>query len=407
MSTHSPLYRVAALTLAFLLVLTTTPVSATEVAPRANVVLGSIQSVGSVQLRGVRLSGEGTLFAGDVIRSHQDAYAQLTLAAGHKVELAANTTVTITEDEGVVQLAMRTGDLAFSSASAPLKISLAPYEFVAGESAAGDVALLGLETIGVRATKGSFLVRDTNTMKSFVLIEGQEKLIGRYNGVVADSISLIASNLPGPVPAPSFPSANPAPQAGTGLSSGAWVFILAAVGGAAAVAAFYGGRAGQADEGALDAANALLDAANASLTDANATISTLSGQIADLADDITGLDVQIAALGNTNTALSEQLIDVRNAARIEINAVTSQLRSVEIEFAAEQTRNAILAAPITPDFTVEEQVLFTAQVDTLLTDIRSNQVELATIQSDLADVRRQLEERGLSVDFPGFSGHLV
>ena len=242
MSTHSPLYRTASLTLVFLLVLTTTPVSASELAAPPDAILGSVSAVGSVQLRGMTVSHEATVFAGDVIRSRADSRASLRLTRGQKIQLGANTQVKVDEEAPVVKLALAFGHLAFASdVGSPLSVAIAPLEIYAEANASGDIAIVGDKTVGVRVSRGSVLIRNTESQKSFVLLEGEEKLIGRYNGIVADPIAVIASNMP--LPIPSTPPA--APQAGTGISSRGWVAIIAAVAGGAAVGAFFLGAQGE------------------------------------------------------------------------------------------------------------------------------------------------------------------
>jgi len=284
MPNHSTTYRFVALTLVLLTTLATTPVTAAELAAPADGVLGAVRTGGTVQLRGVNLIGEGTVFAGDTLQSRADGAATVRFTLGQQIEMGSNTRVTVNADESVVQLAMASGNMAFASdVGSPLSIAIAPLEFYLDADASGNVAIVGDQTVGVRVTQGSVLVRNTESKKSFVLIQGQEKLIGRYNGIVADPIAVIASSLPTSIPT-SLPAA---PQQGSGLSNGAWASIIALVAGGAAVGAFFAGRSGTVDEGALTVANntistqsTQLTSLNSQISDLNATIATLNSQIA-------------------------------------------------------------------------------------------------------------------------------
>src|SRR5215831_20493896 len=94
---------------AFGLVLTTTfitmPVSAADFS-NVRPVLGSVTAVGSVYLRGVGISQEGTLFAGDSIRANEKGFAKVVLGSGSKLELAEKTDVTVNRDSQGVKIAM-------------------------------------------------------------------------------------------------------------------------------------------------------------------------------------------------------------------------------------------------------------------------------------------------------------
>ena len=277
MSNHSTAYRSVALTLILLTTLATTPVSAAELAAPADGVLGSVRAGGAVQLRGIRVAGEGTMFAGDTLRSQADGYAALNFTAGQQIELGANTQVTVDADESVVQLAMAFGHMAFASdVGSPLSIAIAPLEFYLDADASGNVAIVGDQTVGVRVTQGSVLVRNTESKKSFVLTQGQEKLIGRYNGIVADPIAVIASSMPTSIPT-SLPAA---PQQGSGMSNAAWAAIVALVAGGAAVGVYFAGRSGMVDEGDLNTANSTISTRNTQITALNSQITDLNAKIA-------------------------------------------------------------------------------------------------------------------------------
>src|SRR5436190_18122780 len=95
--------------MAVALVLTTTfvtmPLTAADFSA-VRPVIGSVSAIGSVELRGLGISQEGTLFSGDKIRSNEKAYVKVLLATGSKIELGAKTDVTFNRDNRGVQLAM-------------------------------------------------------------------------------------------------------------------------------------------------------------------------------------------------------------------------------------------------------------------------------------------------------------
>jgi len=288
------LYRTISVVLALLTAIATTPVSAAELAEP----MGSVSAGGTVELRGVRISREGTLFAGDVIRSHAGGYAKISLSVGHQIELGANTVVTFDEGLSVVQLAMASGSIAFTAAGiSPLRIDIAPYELSMTDAGSGSVVLAGTETIGVRSTTGSLSVKNTETQELFVLSPGQVRQLGRTNGVVAPSLGDIASTIPGPIPTAPLPSAPvPAPQAGSALLGGAaWGALVAAIGGGAAVAGYLLGRQGTVDESELTAAQAATAAANVNLAAANVNLAAAN---LNLAAAVAARDVALAQLAS-------------------------------------------------------------------------------------------------------------
>src|SRR5215813_3723705 len=115
--------------------------------------IGSVKAAGSVELRGVQISREGTLFAGDSIRTRTDGYARLVLSSGDKIEVAQNSDVSINRDaQGGVQIAMNTGVLGFATRTA-LRMDVLPFEVVASDNASGNV-VIGSTTAGIRAIDG-------------------------------------------------------------------------------------------------------------------------------------------------------------------------------------------------------------------------------------------------------------
>ena len=219
---------------AFALVLTTTfitmPLSAADFSnPRQ--VIGSVSAVGPVDLRGVGISQEGTLFPGDSIRSNEKGYAKILLGTGSKIELMQKTDLTVNRDSQGVKIAMNTGTIGFTAHS-PLRIDVTPFEVTASDDASGNVAVMSSTTAGVRAINGKVTVRNLKTSESFVIMKGQERLLGLQNGVHAPSLAEVASNVPTPIPAP-IPAPRPQTPAGrtTGglaMDTGAWLAVIGA-----------------------------------------------------------------------------------------------------------------------------------------------------------------------------------
>ena len=397
MSRHTNVERLIASVLVALMATFTIPVSAAELG--AKDVLGSVTAFGSVELRGVAISREGTLFAGDRIRAHGDAYAKVSLTGGQSFELRGNTDLTVSEDGAMVQLAMASGTVTFSAADrAPLRVDITPYRLMT-ETGSGLVSVIGGQTVGVRVQSGSLQVKNTETQESFVLTEGQEKLLGRSNGVIADPISVIASNLPAPLPTnPSLPRPTPAPQA-SNLSSSAWAAIVAAVAGGAAVATWAAVGRDKVDKSDLDAANAsvtTLTSQNSTLTSEISTLTsqatTLNGQITTANSTISSRDAQIIALAATSTDLANQLVAAQNIALIELSALEAQLAAIQIQLATEQSKAVIAASSLT----VAQQATFTAQAEAIATSTATLEAESIVIQSNMATIRAELDALGFS-----------
>jgi hypothetical protein len=369
------------------LVLTTTfitmPVSAADLtSPRP--VIGSVSAVGNVDLRGFAISQEGTLFAGDSIRAHQKAYAKVLLEKGSKLEVAEKTDLKVSRDAQGVQIAMNAGTVGFT-ARTPLRIDILPFEISASDDAAGSVAITGPKSAGVRAINGKVTIRNRKTSESFVLLKGQERLLGLADGSQRPTFGDLASNVPMPVPAPQAPAGQT--TGGLAMDTGGWIAVIAGV--AVAGIAITGliialnnrddrkdrdtelqeqldaDRA--ANQQALEAiSNASTLAANAALTQATATSAAAiaaqteaalraSGQTALAAQaqtltaqantqgaaaagtqaQISALQAQIAASGRATSAQLSQLTTLQNQLAAQRNALNATIAAL----------NALLANP--------------------------------------------------------------
>jgi hypothetical protein len=340
--------RKVAVALVFLTALVTMPISAADFTS-AKSVIGSVSAVGPVELRGVGISQEGTLFSGDSIRSGQKGYAKVLLGTGNKIELAERTDVNINRDAQGVKIAMNTGTVGFTALT-PLRIDMLPFEVVATDGAAGNVALMSSATAGVRAVHGKVTVRNLKTSESFILTKGEERLFGLKNGAQAPSLGEIASNVPGPIPAPRPVPQTPAGKTSGGLAmdTGAW---LAVIGGAAV--------AGIAVWGLVVAMNNR--------------------------DDVKDLKNTINNLNTTITNNTSQVKNISNAAVISGNVSSIQ---------AQQNQAALLAAQAQLALTSAGNAAAAAQAASLAAQANANQAALASLQTQIGALQAQLAGGG-------------
>ena len=201
------LRRLVAVTLVLMTVFVTMPVSASDFST-TKTVIGSVSAVGPVELRGIAITQEGTLFSGDTIRSGQKGFAKVLLGSG-RIELLEKTSINVNRDAQGVKVAMNAGMISFS-ARTPLRIDVLPFEFIVADDASGNLAILPSGAAALRTINGKVLVRNVNTSESFELVKGQGMLLSLKKGVSALSLAELASNAPMPLPGPS-PSPSPAP----------------------------------------------------------------------------------------------------------------------------------------------------------------------------------------------------
>jgi hypothetical protein len=336
---------------AVVLVMTTTfitmPLSAADFST-TRPVIGSVSAVGSVDLRGVGISQEGTLFAGDSIRSHEKGYAKVLLGTGNKIELNEKTDVNISRDSQGVKIAMNSGLVGFT-ARTTLRIDVLPFEVIATDDASGNVAIMGSNTAGVRAINGKVTVRNLKTSESFVLTKGQERLLGLHDGLHTPSLGELASNVPGPIPAPA-PAPMPQTPAGrtTGglaMDTGAW---LAVIGGAAVAGLAIWSLLIALDnrddnkklQSSIDNLNNNLGGSAAVKNSSNAaTLATLVAQEQAQLATISALagQAQLALLAAGNTAGANTARDLSAqaaASQARLNALQSQISALQAQLAS-------------------------------------------------------------------------
>jgi hypothetical protein len=360
--------------MAFGLVLTTTfitmPVSAADFSS-ARPVLGSVTAVGSVSLRGVGISQEGTLFAGDSIRANEKGYAKVLLGTGSKIELGQKTDLTVNRDSQGVKIAMTTGTIGFTTQS-PLRIDVLPFEVTASDDASGNISIMSSTTAGVRAMNGKVTVRNMKTLESFVVLKGQERLLGLQNGVHAPSLGEIASNVPVPIPPPL-----PAPQApagrttgGLAMDAGAWLAVVGA-----------GAIAGVAIWALVDARNNHDDiranqAAIKQVSNANAIANAAAQQQAQLATVVAlAGQAQLALLASNNVGQATIAAGIAQQATLnqgQLITLQSQIQALQAQLAAGQGSTSQLTTLLS-----QEEALRNAtnslinQLNTLLSNNRN------------------------------------
>jgi hypothetical protein len=313
-------------------------------------VIGSVSAVGSVDLRGVAISQEGTLFSGDSIRSHEKGYAKVLIGTASKIELNEKTDVSVNSDKRGVQIAMNSGMVGFS-AHTPLRIDVSPFEVTASDDASGNVVIMSPVAAGVRAISGKVTIRNLKTSESFVLTRGQEQLLGLKDGVHGPSLGELAANVPGPVPAPKpAPPQTPAGKTtpGSRIDTGAW---LAVIGGAAV--------AGLAIWGVVEAHN--------NRNDINA-----------LGTRIDSLTASVAANTTANAALQAELQNISNAAAISNTVSQEQAQMAAVSAVVAQAQTALSGNPAQ-----------LAIADSLATQATQAAAALASIQAQIQSLQAQ------------------
>ena len=195
-------------------------------------------------------------------------------------------------------------------------------------------------------------MRNLKTSESFVLTKGQERLLGLNNGVHAPSLAEIASNVPGPIPAP-------VPQTPAGRTSGgltmdtpAWIAVIG--GGAVAVLAIWG----------------LVIARNN------------RDDIQSLTDSVNSLKSTIA----TNNAASQAALkNISNAAAIANAAAQQQAQLAAVASLAGQAQLALTTAG---------NAAAASQASSLASQAAASQGRLNTLQSQISALQAQLAGGG-------------
>ncbi|MBI4473326.1 MAG: hypothetical protein HY646_11710 [Acidobacteria bacterium] len=368
--------RMVAVALALTTTFITMPVSAADF-PAAKPVIGSVSVSGPVQLRGVAISQEGTLFAGDSIRSLGKGYAKVSFTGGNKIEMDQNAQVQVTSDKEGTRVLLAAGNIGFSAAKATtLRMAVQPFEIVAAGDAGGNVVVQPSGIAGVRTTKGKVTVRNLKTSESFVLLKGEERLLYTTTGKVAKPLGQIASA--GPIPA--LPPQGPAGQTGGGaaLDTGAWIAIAAgaAVGGIAIAALV---MANNNDDD--------IDSLNAEITTLRTSLSTATSQFTSLQTTVTGLQASLTTANANIATANTNITGLRNT----LNTVQANLTTTQNAVAALQTLSAIQSNSAALQSAIQEAItavqasnLSAAQKATLLANLQTQLSEARSTQATVA-----------------------
>jgi hypothetical protein len=304
------------------------PISAADFSS-AKPVIGSVSAVGSVDLRGIGISEEGTLFAGDSIRANEKGYAKVLLGTGSKIELYEKTAVSVNRDAQGVKIAMTNGTIGITAKS-PLRVDMMPYEVTATDGSSAQVGVLSATTGSVKALNGKVMVRNTKTSESFVILKGHEQLLGLQNGIHAPSLGEVAGNVPTVPPIPTNPRQTPAGKTGGGLAmdTGGWVAVIG--GGALAAVAIWALVEAHNNNNDIDSLqNQIKNLTNAGATKnlqlAQAAASNVASQQAALNQALSQSLAALAALqaaGQGSSPAAQQL-------QSSINNINSQLNALQ------------------------------------------------------------------------------
>jgi hypothetical protein len=316
--------RSLALLLVVLLVVYTVPLSAAEISRATSI--GQVSANGAVDLRGVPINGDGTLFSGDRMNVGSGGYAKIALGSGPRVEVGSGSDVTVTREGNNVQVKMASGNVAFKGdGKSPIHVRVGAYDVTVPGDASGNVAFMGKDVFGVRVMTGSVTVRHTVTKQSFSVQKGFDRLISLQTGAVSQTFAQLASTAPAAVPAP--------PQQGSGLSKGGWIAVLGTVAGATAAIIVLATRNNDTDD---DAATRLaqvkaIQNLTAIQTSANAA-QTLAASISSQATTAIQLIANSgASTANkaTLTASAQAIVAKASGAIAKVGTLTTQVGNLQ------------------------------------------------------------------------------
>jgi ferric-dicitrate binding protein FerR (iron transport regulator) len=216
----------------------TTQIGASDF-PRLGAVLGSIAGNGTIELRGVSITGESTVFSGDAVRTGNRSYAKLALADGNKVELFADTRASFSRGPEEVRAVLTAGNLGFAVSAKPVVINVGGFEIVPSGSATGGVAFLNDDYAGIRVRTGSVVVRNTRTKEMFkVAASGVQIIDVKTEQTNVPIAHLASSSQPATLPAPGRtlppqqpPTTHPTPKE--------WAAIIGGIGAGTGVALYF------------------------------------------------------------------------------------------------------------------------------------------------------------------------
>jgi hypothetical protein len=333
------LNRFVAVALLFSTTLVTMPVSAAELAP-ARTTLGSVNGSGQVSLRGLKMLQEGTIFDGDVVEVGVVGYARVVLVAGHRLELDANTKVSIRQVNDNISVQVTAGNVAFTrSDDAALTVTAGPYELRPERRGSGSAAFVGSEAVGLRSIKGVLAVRQMTSRVTYTVAQGQERIL-MFSGQSAQPLAQVASTMPAAIPAvPPIPQTTPA---GRGLTATGWIAILATVGGAATAVAVLATRGDKQDTSFTLTKQRAVQGTQAAITSAQQA-QTTAQQVANAAASVNSA-LNTVPNATTRAQLQAQATTVAsnaNAANSQVAGLLTQLNGLLTQLQNAQTQNEV------------------------------------------------------------------
>jgi len=341
--------KVVALTLTLLTVVITTPVSASDFST-SRTPLGALTAIGTVELRGLSATREGTIFSGDRLRAMDKAYAKVSLNGGHSIELGERTDLTFTRDVNQVRVALVSGTVGFSSVTKdPLAITVGPYVIASKQPSSGNVAVLDKNAIGVRVIDGAVTVTNADAHTSFQVLRGQERLLSVKNSTATVSLGELASNMPSALPSPRLdpPPQAPAPsgstlpggggsQCGICMDAGGWAAVIATV---AVVGAGIGALVWNLERGGGNSVSAAVktEQSNVQVLQNSSQQATTTGN--QLSSTASAANSAIAAANvnpTTKATLAAQAATIQSQAQAtlqQIATLQSQLQTLQSQLA--------------------------------------------------------------------------
>lgn len=351
---HSALQKLTVVVLMFATLLVTTPVSASELTSKT--ALGSITGVGSVELRGLTIASEGTLFAGDQVSVGSKSGAKIALANGQKIVLDQLTTLTFAPG-GQVQVSK--GNVGFSSKSGKLDIVAGQFQIQGDRELTGNVAFVGKDSVGLRVNTGSATVTDLKTQKIHTLKAGQ---VMTFNTTGAQQVAL---NLPSAITTvPAAPQMN----SGRGLTGTGWAAILATVGGAAVAIGVLATRGDDGADAAAAAAVVAKQKATTALAATTAALTTGTTNAAAIETATTAVNSAIAGATNLTPAVRATLTAQATSIQSNIIASRNQIAQLNIRI------TALNAQLLTADSAAVATI--TAQINSLIGDVNATASQL-------------------------------
>ena len=318
--------------------------------------LGLVSVIGPVELRGVKIAQENTLFPGDHLIVGNGGYAKILLANGHKLEVGPNSDLTLgfAKEKDAIQI--HSGNVDFSSqTSSPLNIVVGPYEIASNVPVSGTLAIVPDDFIEIHVLTGSLVVRNGNTKESAVVPQGSLRLLSSNPTGSKKALAQLASNLP--------PTLPPLPSGGgsdVGVWSTGWfrtLLIFAGLGTTATVTATVARHGGTADSAQLQAVQTAISVAQDAETAAAQIAQTASQTSVAIAQD-TDLRPSIQA------SMSVQAQDIR------VRALTSAQRIASLRSQLQQLQ-VRLAGAVTDSSAQNQTNILIQQLNSELSDLNN------------------------------------